>query len=95
MLQVATIDQHGILQLFGPAALVEAEFTELLFSQSYHVIDDLLVFLIIGNSDCGAGYWTKLGTLAAHFIDFNLGLRYIIMKLSYVWILDTFNCVIF
>ena len=47
--QVAAVDEHGGLDLLGPAALVEAELAELGLGHGDHVVDDVVVLLVAGD----------------------------------------------
>ena len=61
--QVAAVDEHGGLDLLGPAALVEAELAELGLGHGDHVVHDLRVLVVVGDGDRGAWDWTELGPL--------------------------------
>ena len=49
VLQVASIDQHRVLDLLGPAALVQTELGELGLGHGDHVVDDVVVLLVAGD----------------------------------------------
>ena len=59
MLEVASIDQHSILELFHPTALVQAELAELGLGHGNHIVDDVVVLLVTGNGHRGPGDGAK------------------------------------
>ena len=72
LLQVAAVDQHGVLQLLAPAGLVETQLLQLLVGEGDHIVDDLLVLLVVGDGDGGPGDGAVLAAFVAQLEQLHL-----------------------